>query len=105
MIISREGTSSPTPRSLSVTRPRERKLLNNADPDMPAPDLTFTDRMSIDLGGKHIELIYTGKNHSDNSLVVLLPQSKLLFAVDFIPVETVAYRPCRTAIPTNGSSP
>jgi glyoxylase-like metal-dependent hydrolase (beta-lactamase superfamily II) len=48
--------------------------------------------MFIDLGGKHIELIYTGRNHSDNSLVVLLPQNKLLFAVDFIPVETVAYR-------------
>jgi glyoxylase-like metal-dependent hydrolase (beta-lactamase superfamily II) len=58
----------------------------------PLPTLTFTDRMFIDLGGKHVELIYTGKNHSDNSLVVLLPQDKLLFAVDFIPVDTVAYR-------------
>jgi glyoxylase-like metal-dependent hydrolase (beta-lactamase superfamily II) len=48
--------------------------------------------MFIDLGGKRIELIYTGRNHSDNSLVVLLPQDRLLFAVDFIPVETVAYR-------------
>lgn len=68
------------------------KILDAADPDIPAPTLTFTDRMSIELGGKHVELIYTGKNHSDNSLVVLLPQNKLLFAVDFIPVETVAYR-------------
>jgi len=68
------------------------KILQAADPQTPVPDLTFTDRMFIDLGGKHLELIYTGRNHSDNSLVVLLPQSKLLFAVDFIPVETVAYR-------------
>lgn len=68
------------------------KILQAKDPKTPVPDLTFTDRMSIDLGGKHVELIYTGKNHSDNSLVVLLPQNKLLFAVDFIPVETVAYR-------------
>ncbi len=68
------------------------KILQAADPQTPVPDLTFTDRMFIDLGGKHVELIYTGRNHSDNSLVVLLPQSKLLFAVDFIPVETVAYR-------------
>lgn len=77
---------------------RER-LLKNADPDIPVPDLTFTDRMSIDLGGKHVELIYTGKNHSDNSLVVLLPQNKLLFAVDFIPVETVAYRRMQDSYP------
>lgn len=75
------------------------KILQAADPNTPVPDLTFTDRMSIDLGGKHVELIYTGKNHSDNSLVVLLPQNKLLFAVDFIPVETVAYRTMRSDYP------
>ena len=75
--------------SHAVARP---KILQAADPQTPVPDLTFTDRMSIDLGGKHVELIYTGRNHSDNSLVVLLPQDRLLFAVDFIPVETVAYR-------------
>ena len=75
------------------------KILQAADPTTPVPDLTFTDRMSIDLGGKHVELIYSGKNHSDNSLVVLLPQNKLLFAVDFIPVETVAYRTMRSDYP------
>lgn len=75
--------------SQTAARP---KILQAADPQTPVPDLTFTDRMSIDLGGKHVDLIYTGRNHSDNSLVVLLPQNRLLFAVDFIPVETVAYR-------------
>jgi len=74
-------------------------ILQAADPTTPVPDLTFTDRMFIDLGGKHVELIYTGKNHSDNSLVVLLPQNKLLFAVDFIPVETVAYRTMKNDYP------
>ncbi len=68
------------------------KILQAADPNTPVPDLTFTDRMSIELGGTQVELVYTGKNHSDNSLVVLLPQHKILFAVDFIPVETLAYR-------------
>ena len=47
----------------------------------------------------NVELIYTGKNHSDNSLVVLLSQDRLLFAVDFIPVETVAYRALPDAYP------
>ena len=75
------------------------KILAAADPSTPVPNLTFTDRMSIDLGGQHIELIYTGRNHSDNSLVVLLPQHKLLFAVDFIPVGTVAYRALPDAYP------
>lgn len=75
--------------SHSAARP---KILEEADAKIPVPDVTFTDRMSLDLGGKRVELIYTGRNHSDNSLVVLLPQNKLLFAVDFIPIETVAYR-------------
>ncbi len=75
------------------------EILKEPDPLIPAPDLTFTDRMFIDLGGKHVELIYTGKNHSDNSLVLLLPQNKLLFAVDFIPVETVPYRTMRSDYP------
>jgi glyoxylase-like metal-dependent hydrolase (beta-lactamase superfamily II) len=74
-------------------------IADAADPSTPVPTLTFTDRMFIDLGGKHVELIYTGKNHSDNSLVVLVPQHKLLFAVDFIPVETMAYRTMRSDFP------
>lgn len=74
-------------------------IVDAADPTTPVPTLTFTDRMFIDLGGKHVELIYTGKNHSDNSLVVLLPQDRLLFAVDFIPVETMAYRTMRSDYP------
>lgn len=74
-------------------------ILRAAAPNTPVPEITFTDRMAIDLGGKHVELIYTGKNHSDNSLVVLLPQEKLLFAVDFIPVETLAYRTLPDAYP------
>ena len=77
----------------------KREILSESRSETPVPTLTFTDRMFIDLGGKHVELIYTGKNHSDNSLVVLLPQNKLLFAVDFIPVETVAYRTMRSDYP------
>jgi glyoxylase-like metal-dependent hydrolase (beta-lactamase superfamily II) len=75
------------------------RIVDAADSTTPVPRLTFTDRLFIDLGGKHVELIYTGKNHSDNSLVVLLPQHRLLFAVDFIPVETVAYRTMQSDFP------
>jgi glyoxylase-like metal-dependent hydrolase (beta-lactamase superfamily II) len=33
-----------------------------------------------------------GRNHSDNSLVMLLPKEKLLFTVDFIPIESLQFR-------------
>ncbi|MGE5818833.1 MAG: MBL fold metallo-hydrolase [Deltaproteobacteria bacterium] len=56
------------------------------------PDLTFNDRMSIELGGKRTELTYLGKNHSDNSIVMRFPEEKVLFAVDFIPVKSLPFR-------------
>jgi glyoxylase-like metal-dependent hydrolase (beta-lactamase superfamily II) len=48
--------------------------------------------MSIELGGTVLELSYVGHNHSDNSIVMRFPKERLLFAVDFIPVESVAFR-------------
>jgi glyoxylase-like metal-dependent hydrolase (beta-lactamase superfamily II) len=56
------------------------------------PHLTFSDRVTIELGGTSLELVHVGKNHSNNSLVMRFPKERLLFAVDFIPVETVAFR-------------
>lgn len=62
------------------------------NPDVPIPDLVIDDRYAIDLGGTRLELHYVGRNHSDNSLVMLLPKEKLLFAVDFLPIEQVMFR-------------
>ena len=56
------------------------------------PDVTFRDGMTIELGGKSVELAYVGKNHSDNSIVMTFPEERTLFAVDFIPVRTLAFR-------------
>lgn len=56
------------------------------------PSVTFFDAMTIRLGGKTVELYYVGRNHSDNSIVMRFPAERALFAVDFIPVRTVAFR-------------
>ena len=56
------------------------------------PQVTFNEQMKIELGGTVVELTFVGKNHSDNSLVMRFPRERLLFAVDFIPVETLAFR-------------
>jgi glyoxylase-like metal-dependent hydrolase (beta-lactamase superfamily II) len=34
------------------------------------PDLSFSDRVTVELGGKRVELSYLGRNHSDNSMVM-----------------------------------
>jgi glyoxylase-like metal-dependent hydrolase (beta-lactamase superfamily II) len=56
------------------------------------PDLTFSDRLTVELGGKKVELIYLGKNHSNNSIVMRFPDEKVLFAVDFVPVKSLPFR-------------
>jgi len=56
------------------------------------PDVSFTDRLTIELGGKKVELIHLGKNHSDNSIVMRFPDERVLFAVDFIPVRSLPFR-------------
>ncbi len=56
------------------------------------PQITFTDAMTVELGGTVVELAWVGRNHSDNSIVMRFPKERLLFAVDFIPVESVAFR-------------
>jgi glyoxylase-like metal-dependent hydrolase (beta-lactamase superfamily II) len=59
-------------------------------PDAVIPD--EDDERVLELGGVRMELRFVGRNHSDNSLVMLLPKDKLLFTVDFIPIETVQFR-------------
>ncbi len=56
------------------------------------PQVTFTDQATIQLGGTVLELSWVGRNHSNNSLVMRFPREKIVFAVDFIPVNAMAFR-------------
>jgi len=56
------------------------------------PEVTFSDRLSLELGGKSAELIYVGRSHSDNMIVVHFPAERAVFAVDFISVKRLPYR-------------
>lgn len=48
------------------------------------PSLTFSERMTIDLGGESVELIRMGPSHTEGSLIVYLPAKKLAFAGDIL---------------------
>ena len=47
------------------------------------PDIVYSDRMKITLGGKTVELIYPGKNHADDGTVLFVPGERSAFAADF----------------------
>jgi glyoxylase-like metal-dependent hydrolase (beta-lactamase superfamily II) len=61
-------------------------------PTVVIPDEAVDDSRALELGGTRLELVYVGRNHSDNSLVMRLPKERLIFTVDFIPIETVQFR-------------
>src|SRR4051812_7526901 len=63
-------------------RAKERLVVLKA-PDVVIPDETVDGKRTLKLGGTTVELVFTGRNHSDSSLVMFLPKEKLIFAVDF----------------------
>ena len=44
---------------------------------------TWIEKRTIKLGGTTLDLLYTGRDHADSSLVMLLPKEKIVFMVDF----------------------
>src|SRR6202162_6616071 len=62
-------------------------------PDIVIPDLVVTDSGGkVELGGTTLELLYLGKNHGDNSLIMRLPKEKIIFVVDFLPLSGTQFR-------------
>jgi len=56
------------------------------------PDLTFSDSLTVTLGGKTVELSYLGRNHGDNLIVMYFPAERALFAVDIVAVNRLAFQ-------------
>ena len=56
------------------------------------PDIIFSEEMTIELGGNSVELIYPGRSHSDNLIVMHFPEERAAFTVDFISVKRLPYQ-------------
>jgi glyoxylase-like metal-dependent hydrolase (beta-lactamase superfamily II) len=61
-------------------------------PDIVIPDQVVDGKRNITLGGTTLELNYVGKNHSDSTLVMRLPKQKIIFTVDWIPLQGIQFR-------------
>jgi glyoxylase-like metal-dependent hydrolase (beta-lactamase superfamily II) len=51
--------------------------------DVPRPTLSYSQRMSLTLGGRTLQLIFPGKNHADDGTVIYFPAEKVAFSTDF----------------------
>jgi len=62
----------------------QKLLLRDDDPARPAPDETFQDRWTLDIGGERIELAWHGSNHSPDNIFIHLPDHDALMLVDVV---------------------
>jgi glyoxylase-like metal-dependent hydrolase (beta-lactamase superfamily II) len=56
------------------------------------PEVTFSDHLTIELGGKTVKLTYVGRCHSDNMIAMHFPAERAVFVVDFISVKRLPYK-------------
>jgi glyoxylase-like metal-dependent hydrolase (beta-lactamase superfamily II) len=62
-------------------------------PGLTWPDVTFSDRLSIDLGGDRGEVVlqYCGRGHTAGDIVLWLPKQRVLFAGDLVEAQAALY--------------
>jgi glyoxylase-like metal-dependent hydrolase (beta-lactamase superfamily II) len=62
------------------------------NPDIVIPDETVGSQRTITLGGTSLELNWVGKNHGLDTLIMRLPREKIIFTVDWIPINGIQFR-------------
>jgi glyoxylase-like metal-dependent hydrolase (beta-lactamase superfamily II) len=62
-------------------------------PGLTWPTLTFSDRLTIDLGGNRgeLHLRYLGRGHTEGDIVAWLPRQRILFAGDLVETQAALY--------------
>jgi glyoxylase-like metal-dependent hydrolase (beta-lactamase superfamily II) len=61
-----------------------RLLLRDNDPARPAPEVTFADRYTLEVGGERVELAWHGPNHSPDNIFIHFPDHDALMMIDVV---------------------
>ena len=61
-----------------ATRPFEQRGLNREEVELVLPDLLFDRRLTLDLGGYTVELIYLGAGQNEGDTLVYFPHARAL---------------------------
>jgi glyoxylase-like metal-dependent hydrolase (beta-lactamase superfamily II) len=73
------------PNAARIGHEETRKLLlRDDDPARPAPEETFQDRRTLEIGGDRIDLAWHGSNHSPDNIFIHLPDHDTLMLVDIV---------------------
>jgi len=61
-----------------------RLLLRDNNPARPAPEVTFQDRYTLEVGGERVELAWHGPNHSPDNIYIHFPGHDTLMMIDVV---------------------
>ena len=61
-----------------------RLLLRDNDPARPAPEVTFHDAYTLEVGGERAELAWHGPNHSPDNIYIHFPGHDTLMLIDVV---------------------
>jgi glyoxylase-like metal-dependent hydrolase (beta-lactamase superfamily II) len=59
-------------------------LRRRDDPRRPVPDVTFQDRLTVEVGDQQLVLEYRGPNHEPGNSFIHLPRQRILMLVDVV---------------------
>src|SRR6266705_2151570 len=62
----------------------KRRLQRDNDPARPAPEVTFTDRYTLEVGGERAELAWHGPNHTPDNIYIHFPGHDTLMFIDVV---------------------
>ena len=75
-----------------VAHKKAAELLRDNNIATAAPQVLFDKLLTLELGGKQVNLHYLGANHSEDMIVAEFPEEDAVFVVDFVSVERLPYR-------------
>ena len=61
-----------------------RLLLRDNNPARPAPEVTFADRYTLEVGGERVDLAWHGPNHSPDNIYIHFPGHDTLMFIDVV---------------------
>lgn len=67
-------------------------LGREAAANIRSPDVVYSDRMVVKLGGQSVELVHPGPAHSDDMSVIFFREQRVAFAVDYANVKRLPGR-------------
>jgi glyoxylase-like metal-dependent hydrolase (beta-lactamase superfamily II) len=60
-------------------------------PGLTYPNVAFSDRLTLDLGGRDVQLLHLGRGHTQGDAAVWLPEDRILFAGDLVEARAAPY--------------